>query len=561
MKMKDYPIGTRIGLGCGLLVAVAAVMAVLGWIGVNSVQSNLQTLYADYTVAAFNLGDVGSTMSRYRNAVLESAASKNQREFEAAAKTLPAIKEAIDKPLAAYGATVLRVSKSGRSEAEDLKKFKASLEIYYKSADGVISSLKDAYGLPDPDMQVRMRDMAVTAEGTDSAPKFKAATAQFGELLKTVGEVAKDMNAEGQVAAASAKWVLIGGTVVALILAAGVVIIISRGVVRPIAAVNAALHDIASGEGDLTKRLDVTSKDEVGVLCGNFNQFVEKLNSSMLRVAATTAGLAAAAEELSVNTAQLAKGGQEQAQQATQAAAAVEEMSATVTELAKNAQGVASTAQDANRAAGLGHDVVAGSITGITRLSETVKDSAGRIQTLGQRSDQIGEIVKVIEDIADQTNLLALNAAIEAARAGEQGRGFAVVADEVRKLAERTTKATKEIADTIRTIQGDTGKAVEAMQAGTKEAQNGTDLVNKAGERIGEIVGAVQTVTTMIQQMAAAIEQQSTATDQIAGNIEAVAAVAKRAEGGLGQVTQATTELARMAGDLQAVVGGFKLKG
>ena len=305
----------------------------------------------------------------------------------------------------------------------------------------------------------------------------------------------------------------------------------------------------------------MTSKDEVGVLCGNFNQFVEKLNSSMLRVASTTAGLAAAAEELSLNTAQLAKGGQEQAQQATQAAAAVEQMSVTVTELAKNAQGVATTAQEANRAAGQGHEVVAGSITGMTRLADTVKDSAGRIQTLGQRSDQIGEIVKVIEDIADQTNLLALNAAIEAARAGEQGRGFAVVADEVRKLAERTTKATKEIADTIRTIQGDTSRAVESMQAGTKEAESGTILVNKAGERIGEIVGAVQTVTTMIQQMAAAIEQQSTATDQIAGNIEAVAAVSKRAEGGLGQVTQATTELARMAGDLQAVVGGFKLKG
>ena len=250
MKMKDYSIGTRIGVGCGLLVAVAAVMAGLGWMGVSSVQNSLQVLYGEYTLAAFDLGEVGGNMSRYRNGVLEAAASKNQREFEGVAKTLPAIKETIEKPLGAYAALTMRSSKSGRSEAEDLKKFKAALATYYKSADGIVSSLKDAYGLPDPDMQGRMRDMAVTAESADSAPKFKEATTQFGELLKTVGEVAKDMNAEGQVAAASAKWVLIGGTVVALILAAGVVIVITRGVVRPLAAVNSALHDIAAGEGD-----------------------------------------------------------------------------------------------------------------------------------------------------------------------------------------------------------------------------------------------------------------------------------------------------------------------
>ena len=560
MNMRDFSIGTRIGGGFGLQVVVMATMSVLGWIGVGTLQNNFHSLYTEYTTAAFQLGQVGNDLSRYRNTVLQAVQAKNQKEYEAISKSLPAWREKIDKGLSVYQAGTLRKSKSGRSEADDLKAFKTALDAYYGSAAGVISALADANALADPDMQDMMRNLAGTSEGADSAPKFQAAMERFGELQRTVADVAQDLYRTGEDAAAVSKHVLVWGLLIGLIVAGGVAFVITRGVVRPLLQVNTALRNIAEGEGDLTRRLSVYGRDEVSHLCAAFNSFVDKLHDSIGRVAATTASLAAAAEQLSVNTAQLSEGGQDQAQQATQAAAAVEQMSATVTEMAKNAQGVASTAQEASKAASDGHDVVAGSIAGMSRLAETVRASAGRIESLGQRSDQIGEIVKVIEDIADQTNLLALNAAIEAARAGEQGRGFAVVADEVRKLAERTTKATKEISDTIRTIQADTVMAVESMQTGTHEAQEGMALVNKAGERLTEIVGSVEKVTGMVQQIAAAIEQQSTATDQIAGNIETVATVSKRSEGGLAHVSAATTELARLATDLQTVVRGFKLK-
>lgn len=350
-------------------------------------------------------------------------------------------------------------------------------------------------------------------------------------------------------------WLLL--VVAGLAVAVGVAL--SRSLIKPLEAAVAVMVATCR-TWDLTKRLAGAGQDEVGRLCDTFNQFMDKLEETMTRVASSTTSLAAAAEELSVNTAQLAKGGQEHAQQAVQASAAVEEMSATVTDMSLNAQGVATQAQNASQAAGHGNEVVTASIAGMARLADTIRNSAGRIQLLGQRSDQIGEIVRVIEEIADQTNLLALNAAIEAARAGEQGRGFAVVADEVRKLAERTTNATKEIADMIRTIQGDTGQAVEAMQAATQEAEGGTTLAQQAGERLVDIVGAVQTVTTMVHQIAAAIEEQSVATQQIAGNIEAVAGVSKRNEAGVAQIGDASTNLARLANELQLVVSGFTLR-
>jgi methyl-accepting chemotaxis protein len=482
MKMRDFSIGVRVGGGYGLLVCAVTVMAVLGWIGIATVQDNFRTLYVGYTSAVIDLARVRADLGRYRALMLEAAGALNKNEYEGATTKLGPMRESMDKAIAEYGSRALKVSKSGRSEAEDLKKFKAFLEDYFKNEAGIRSTLADAFALPDPDMQQQMRNLAGTSIRTDGAQKLNAASDKFDELLKTVGEVAKDLHEDGVSAAQSSKKVLLVGLILALLLAGGISYVIARSVVNPIKMVNAALEDIAEGDGDLTKRLPVEGKDEVGQLCKIFNRFVDKLHDSIANVATTTASLAAASEQLSVNTAQLAKGGQEQAQQATQAAAAVEQMSATVTEMAKNAQGVASTAQQANQAAGQGNEVVVGSIAGMTRLAETVRASASRIQSLGKRSDEIGEIMKVIEDIADQTNLLALNAAIEVAPAGEQGRGFAVVADEVRKLAERTTKATKEIADTIRTIQSDTTMAVESMETGTHEALlnflNGCSWVN-----------------------------------------------------------------------------------
>jgi len=188
-----------------------------------------------------------------------------------------------------------------------------------------------------------------------------------------------------------------------------------------------------------------------------------------------------------------------------------------------------------------------------------VNKSAETVKELGKSSDQIGEIIGVIDDIADQTNLLALNAAIEAARAGDQGRGFAVVADEVRKLAERTTKATKEIAGMIKKIQADTTGAVQSMEEGTSEVERGIRLADKAGASLQDIVGVSQKVTDMVTQIAAASEEQSSASEEISKNVEAISKVTGETAQGTQQIARAAEGLNRLTNTLQDLIGRFTL--
>ncbi|ULA59028.1 MAG: Methyl-accepting chemotaxis protein [Nitrospira sp.] len=348
------------------------------------------------------------------------------------------------------------------------------------------------------------------------------------------------------------------GAIVAIILV--VTYMLLRNIVlQPMAKMSEISRDIAKGEGDLTKRVPAEGHDEIAQMGQYFNEFIEKLQHMIKKVAHVTDKVASASVELSATAEEISKGTDTLTSRASQTAAAVEEMNATVGQVAQNSGKAASLAQDTVKTAQEGGTVVSSTISGMQQLSEAVSNSATIISDLGKSSDQIGEIVRTIEDIADQTNLLALNAAIEAARAGEQGRGFAVVADEVRKLAERTTKATKEIGDMIRQIQQDTRGAVDSMQQGTQKVTAGVDLVNKTGEALSQIVRMVSESADMIRQIAVASEEQSVATQQIASDIENVAKVTKESSSGAHESAKASQDLSQLAVELQGIVGGFKL--
>lgn len=338
----------------------------------------------------------------------------------------------------------------------------------------------------------------------------------------------------------------------------------NRHLIQPIIRVKETVESFA--KGDLTKRSNIRLtffgrelQDEVSELSKSVDEMAGQMSGVIGRIADSSGQLASASEQLSASATQISAGADKQSGQTVQVAAAMEEMNATVIEVAKNSQQVSESARSAQNIAIKGGDVVTQAIKAMKEVAQSTSITSDTIKKLGRSSEEIGTIVSVINDIADQTNLLALNAAIEAARAGEQGRGFAVVADEVRKLAERTTKATKEISEMISTIQSETGKAVNAMAEGTVKVENGVKLANEAGDALMRIVSGVENVTDMISHIATSAEEQSSTTDEITQNMDSIAEVAKANVSSIAEVSRATGEMARLASELKDLVMRFRV--
>lgn len=351
-------------------------------------------------------------------------------------------------------------------------------------------------------------------------------------------------------------------TALLIIVIGAIVVVVGVLVASRTAGPIVRLQEIMTNVGEtnnLTLKVDVKSSDEIGQMGTAFNTMIANFHKVVRDIHASADHMASGSEELSASAAQIAAGTEVQTDRAEHVATASQELSATVIEVAKNVAGVADSARQANEAANKGSDIVTRTIESMNGIATTAKESSEVIGTLGDRSQEIGKIIKVIDDIADQTNLLALNAAIEAARAGEQGRGFAVVADEVRKLAERTSKATKEIGEMILSIQAETEKAIETMETEVKVVEEGVALGQEAGVALDEIATQVSEVTATIEQIATASEEQSTTADQISGDIEAVASVTKETTEGVNQIVQASEEMARLASSLQQLVSMFKI--
>lgn len=332
-----------------------------------------------------------------------------------------------------------------------------------------------------------------------------------------------------------------------------------RALLKPLRGLNQALLDVAAGEGDLTQRLAVQGRDEFAGMATAFNSFVARIHASMQSVAGATGQLQALAREvLQVSHASLAGSDQQQIR-CTSMVTALQQLDGAVQEIARNASSASQQASRVSAQAGEGREVVEQSMAGMSRLAESIDASRARIEALHGHSDAIGHVLEVIKGIAQQTNLLALNAAIEAARAGEAGRGFAVVADEVRSLAHRSHASAQDIQGMIEQLQVAASDAMAAMLDSQIQGQHSVEVAGRAGELLGDITAAIEHMDQTNHSVATATQQQATVVESLGDEVAQTETLGQQGVGNLEETLRACERLQEQVGQLHRLVGGFRL--
>ncbi len=319
------------------------------------------------------------------------------------------------------------------------------------------------------------------------------------------------------------------------------------------------MEEVAHGDLRTKITISVNPKNEIGRLVGHVNTLMESLSTNVKSISNAVDSISSQGEELHYSSKELKSNIENMKQSSSTIVESIKQITLAILEVAKNSGSGAQEADRTQKATEEGYTAVQGVIKEINSIEKAVDKAASVMEELGVSSQKIGEIIAVIDEIADQTNLLALNAAIEAARAGEQGRGFAVVADEVRKLAERTTKATKEITTMIVSIQEDTAKAIESMNNGKEEVKTGVEVAKKAGERIEAIRELTNKLKDMITQIATAAEEQSTATEEISASSDSILRAQESTSASTGQIQASALELSKLASLLSKNISVFKI--
>ena len=413
--------------------------------------------------------------------------------------------------------------------------------------DGVIARIRHHLIMKERAGQEMENMRAIVLKQTEKG-KQTVSVAQ-GEQEKAIGTVNRMVN----ISITVISIISVGAIIFGIVFGTWVY----RSIARPLTQLMKVSNDVAAG--DLTSQIPVKTDDEIGIVQAAMLKMVTNLREIVGKMSTATASLAGSSEELSSTANALDKGSGEQTSQIEQSATAMTEMSQTTLDMARNASDTAQASTRMKDAALQGKEIMGTTVNELTKFAEMVRESAEKVESLGQKSREINNIVTLIKEIADQTNLLALNAAIEAARAGEQGRGFAVVADSVRQLAERTTLATDDISKTVKSMQVEVSASVDFL----KEERDsiGTVLVHvkKTLASINEMVSDVGQVTDMVQRIAAATEEQSSTSEEVSHNMENIALVTRQLSNSIGEIKSTAEDLSRFATELNTMAAWFKV--
>jgi methyl-accepting chemotaxis protein len=548
--LKNLKIKTRLYVSSGIAILFIAIIGITGYLGMEKMEANVDDLasndaklveYAQRERANINL------LRRYEKDLFMNIGDSTKMEE---------YKKKWDTSLEHFNKRIEEsVKLLSDPSSPDGAKDKETLSNIKKSMDSYETGFAKVYE------RIKAGEITSTQDANKAIGQYKEATHQSEAMVeefakkmdKQMGEMVKETITTSN---------KIQMTLIIVVIAAGLIAVIQalfiiRSITAPLAKLVSISNTVASG--DLTVRVEVTSKDEVGELMGAMKRMTDNLRLIIGEVSDASGQVASAADQLTATAKEIAVGTEEVGAQANTVATSGEEMTATSHDIAKNCLFVSEGAQRASRSAQDGALVVEATITVMSQIAEKVQESSKTVESLGARSDQIGEIVGTIEDIADQTNLLALNAAIEAARAGEQGRGFAVVADEVRALAERTTKATKEISVMIRAIQNETKSAVSVMEQSVRQVESGTTEAARSGSALQDILHQINDVAAQVQQIATAAEEQTAVTSEISSNMIQITDIVQQTARGAHESSMAAAQLSGNAEGLQQVVRRFKL--
>jgi methyl-accepting chemotaxis protein len=538
---QNLKISRKLALGFGivlLLMVGLGIFALTQLATVNSATVDLATNRVPGMRALANIRFDTVSLKRRELSLLLA----DKKELDASEQAMAEVDRRLDEDFKRYEALI------GSEEERKL----------YQEYRGEFSKFRNSNAEVEKLLEAGKRSEAVKSSQGDGRIALDAAIAKLGEDMQLK---VKDGEAAAKRAAtdySAARYWVVGLLAGAIVLTIIFTRTITGSIAVPIHKTMTVLEGLA--DRDLTKTVAIDSRDEVGSMARALNRTIESLRGTLATITRSSEQLASASEEISAGAGQTAESARMQSEQTLQVATAMQEMAATVQEISANSNKASDASRGAADAARKGGKVVQETLTTMRGIADSTKHVAATVAELGKNSEQIGNIISVIDDIADQTNLLALNAAIEAARAGEQGRGFAVVADEVRKLAERTTKATKEIAAMIEAIQKETTKAVQAMQQDSQEVQSGVEKTSASGAALQEIIRMSEQVGDMITTIATAATEQSATTEHINANVSQISSSTQESSTAAEETSKACADLSSLAFDLQTLVSEFKLE-